>query len=106
MIIYEVNIEVHSAVFDDYRIWLDAHVKELLALPGFVEAEIFECCEPSSTSGIRSLCIQYRLRTQTDLERYLREHAPRLREAALHRFAGKFHATRRVMNLLSAFDST
>lgn len=97
MIVYEVNLDIAADAFAAFREWLQAHVREMLALPGFVSAEILECREPAPASGRRSLCVAYRLARASDLERYLREDAPRLRADGITRFGGKFNATRRVL---------
>lgn len=97
MIVYEVNLDVDAAIHADYRAWLDAHVREILALPGFVSAEILEYRDPAPAAGRRSLCVQYRLTDDAALERYLREDAPRLRADGIARFGGKFSATRRIL---------
>jgi hypothetical protein len=97
VILYEVNIEVHEDVYVDYRAWLGIHVDEMLALPGFVAAEILEQREPAAPEGTRALTIHYRLIDQAALQRYLAEHAPRMRESGVRRFGGAFKATRRVL---------
>eukprot|EP00947_MAST-08B_sp_MAST-8B-sp1_P005181 g5181.t1 len=40
--VYEVNADVDADVADDFKAWLRPHAQELLALDGFVEAEILE----------------------------------------------------------------
>lgn len=97
MIVYEVNLDIAANTFAAYRAWLDAHVHEMLGLPGFESAEIFECAEPAPTVGTRTLCVQYRLADAAALERYLREDAPRMRADGDACFRGKFSATRRVL---------
>ena len=97
MIVYEVDIEVREAAYADYRAWLMVHVEEMLALPGFVAAEIFERREPPATAGTRALTVQYRLVDETALERYLAEHAARMRDEGKRRFGDAFSATRRVL---------
>ena len=101
MIVYEVNLDVDVTVFAEYRQWLDEHVREMLKLPGFVSAEIFERLDPPAAEGQRSLCCIYRLASTEDLDRYLRDDAPRMRAEGMARFAGKFSATRRVLTALS-----
>lgn len=101
MIVYEVNLDIDDAVFEAYRAWLEPHVRELLALPGFLGAECFERREPAPDAGRRSLCVQYRLRDLAALERYLREDAPRLRAGGEARFGGRFSAARRVLERLA-----
>ena len=99
MIAYEVNLEVDTAILPDYRRWLDQHMRTILALPGFVSAELFEVLEPAAGDRRCALCIQYRLRGAEDLDRYLREDAPRLRADGEQRFAGRFSARRRILRV-------
>jgi antibiotic biosynthesis monooxygenase (ABM) superfamily enzyme len=97
VIVYEVNLDVRAEVYPDYRAWLAAHVAEILALPGFVSAEVFEVRDPAPAEGRRLLTICYRLADQAALERYFAEHAPRMREDGKRRFGDAFTATRRVL---------
>jgi hypothetical protein len=96
-VIYEVNLDLDAAIAGDYRHWLEAHVRELLALPGFEAARILEVCEPLPAAGRVGLCVQYTLRDRAALEAYFRDHAPRLRAQGLARFADRFSASRRVL---------
>lgn len=96
-VIYEVNIEVDAAAHDDYRVWLRDHIAEILALPGFTGAKVFEVQEPPPSAGRIGLCVQYALEDGAPLDNYLRDHAPRLRADAAARFGDRFQATRRIM---------
>lgn len=96
-VIYEVNIEVDGAAHDEYRAWLHDHVAEILALPGFTGAKVFEVLDPPASAGRVALCVQYTLKHQAALDDYLRDHAPRLRADGMSRFGGRFQATRRVL---------
>jgi Domain of unknown function (DUF4286) len=97
MIVYEVNLSVREHIYADYRVWLAAHVEEMLALPGFTAAEILEQREPPAPAGMRVVTVHYRLIDEAALGRYLAEHAPRMREAGVRRFGDAFTATRRVL---------
>ena len=97
MIVYEVNLAVREDAYADYRAWLTIHVEEMLALPGFVGAEILEQREPAAAQGTRALTVHYRLVDEAALTHYLAEHAPRMREAGVRRFGDAFTATRRVL---------
>lgn len=99
-VVYEVNIDLDAAIRDDYLAWLDAHVAEIFALPGFTGAQVFEIADPAAAPGRTCLCVQYRLAGQADLDRYLAEHAPRLRAEGMARFGGRFTASRRVLAAL------
>lgn len=100
MIVYEVNLDIAAEAFAAYRAWLDEHVREMLALPGFVSAEILECREPTPAPEHHHLVVTYRLADEKALERYLREDAPRMRADGMVRFGGKFTATRRILQAL------
>jgi Domain of unknown function (DUF4286) len=96
-VIYEVNIEVDAAAHDEYRVWLRDHIAEILALPGFAGAKLFEVQEPPPSAGRVGLCVQYALKDRASLDEYLRDHAPRLRADGVARFGDRFQATRRVL---------
>ncbi|MCF7221583.1 DUF4286 family protein [Marilutibacter chinensis] len=100
-VVYEVNLDVEAGVIDAYLVWLQAHVAEIRALPGFTGAEVFEVVDPVASAGRVALCVQYRLQDATALERYLRDHAPRLRADGETRFGGRFNASRRVLASLA-----
>jgi len=101
MIVYEVNLEVDAAVADAFRAWLSGHVREILALPGFLGAQVLERRDPPPAAGQHALCVQYRLADQASLDHYLRHDAPRLRAEGQARFGGSFSASRRVLGTLT-----
>jgi hypothetical protein len=86
MVVYEVNLEFDVAIAAAYRAWLDGHVRELLALPGFVSAQVHEVVDPLPTAGRLGLCVRYLVSDLGALETYQREHAPRLRTEGLKLF--------------------
>lgn len=103
-VIYEVNLDVDASVEADYRIWLHAHVAEILALPGFLDAHVFDVVDPPPAPGRIAICTHYRLIDHNALQAYLEEHAPRLRADGVARFGGRFTASRRVLQALPTRD--
>ena len=97
LICYEVNLEIDAAIEADYRIWLRAHIEEMLALPGFVSAQWFDVLEPTPAAGRIALCVQYFLRDAQALQAYFDQHAARMREDGVARFGDRFSASRRVL---------
>ena len=85
-LVYEVNLEFDRVIEADYRAWLATHVADILALPGFTRAEIFEVLDPPPTAGRIGLSVRYLMRDRAALDDYMREHAPRLRAEGLERF--------------------
>ena len=101
MVVYEVTLSVQRAVEAPVRAWLDAHVREILALPGFFGARVCEREQPAAAADEFVLCTQYELRDADALDAYLHVHAPRLRADGLARFPGLFRAERRVLQVLA-----
>ena len=100
-LVYEVNLEVEAAIAGDYRDWLRGHMAEILALPGFLGAELCEVLDPAPADGYVGLCVQYRLADEAALAAYVRDHAPRLRAEGETRFGGRVRARRRVLRPLA-----
>lgn len=96
-VVYEVNLDIEAEIRAGYLRWLAGHVDEILALPGFTGAEVFEVVDPAPAPGRAGFCVQYRLRDAAALDTYLRHHAPRLRAEGEARFGGRFRASRRVL---------
>ncbi|WP_297832937.1 DUF4286 family protein [Thermomonas sp.] len=97
-LIYEVNLDVDAAVAAAYRAWLQEHVAQMLALPGFLSAQVYEVVDPPSPSGRIALCCQYRLRDADALQAYFDNHAAIMRADGIARFGDRFSAARRVLH--------
>lgn len=95
-IIYEVNIFIERDIETDYRAWLTRHIAEILALPGFLDAECFDVQQELETDRL-AICVQYRLDSQASLDNYLQQHAARLRADGIEKFGRRFSADRRVL---------
>lgn len=94
---YEVNIDLDAGIEGEYRAWLREHVAEILALPGFIDARVFDVVDPPPAPGRVAVCTQYRLRDALALQDYFDRHAARLRGDGMARFGGRFNATRRTL---------
>ena len=95
-IIYEVNVFVQRNSEADYRAWLLKHIAEILALPGFIDAQCFDVQQNSNVDDV-AVCVHYRLESQTALDNYFERHAARLRADGVAKFGDRFWATRRVL---------
>ncbi|HEY2347205.1 MAG TPA: DUF4286 family protein [Xanthomonadaceae bacterium] len=94
-VIYEVTVHVRREVADAYIAWLRAHVAEIVALPGFEDAELHALFDEAADDA--GWCVRYRLRDRVALDDYLRDHAPRLRADGIARFGDAMRAQRRVL---------
>ncbi len=97
MTIYEVSIEIDAERAADYRAWLANHVRELLALPGFIKAHVFEVEADRPDPARVGLLVHYELENHVALQHYLQQHAPAMRAKADEHFAGRYSASRRVL---------
>lgn len=101
MIVYEVRIAVDAEIADEYRAWLEPHIREILAIDGFDHAELYA---EDDDAGHVVWTVRYHLHSRAALEAYLRDHAPQMRADGERRFGGRFSASRRVSELVRAFD--
>ncbi len=93
--IYEVNLEITGDVAAEFVEWLPHHVAEVLALPGFIDAVIAR--EEMAGADIKAWNVRYRLDNRKALDRYLDQHAERMRADGLQRFGDRMRASRRIM---------
>lgn len=94
-IVYEVNLTVDAELEETYAQWLQKHVEQMLALPGFISATSYRIIEPCDD---HKACwtVHYVLANQSALDNYLQQHAPRMRADGIKHFGNRFTATRRI----------
>ena len=97
MIEYEVTVHVDAAIADEYRGWLHEHVRQMLALPGFVQATVWQVIDPTPPAGQITYCARYQLDDADALSHYLGNYAPSMRAAGENRFGSRFRASRRIL---------
>ena len=105
--IYEVNLEVQQEISRAFEQWLQPHITEMLTFDGFLRADWFERSSDNEerVANAALWTIQYHLDQRSSYQRYIEEHAERMRSDGLQRFAGKFTATRRLYTLKMSFQS-
>lgn len=93
-VIYEVNLVPEPAIEEQFDDWLREHVREMLGLPGFIDATISRV---EHEDGRAARSVQYELQDRKALEQYLSDQAAGMRQAAIDRFGDQFSATRRIL---------
>ncbi|MGB5622417.1 MAG: DUF4286 family protein [Gammaproteobacteria bacterium] len=93
-VVYEVNLVFDPVIEEQFDDWLRGHVREMLGLPGFIDATI---ARVEREDGRASRSIQYELQDRKALEQYLSDQAAGMRQAAVDRFGDQFSATRRIL---------
>ncbi len=94
-VIYEVELEADRAIEKSFDTWLRDHVADVLQFEGFQSADILHT-DSGDPGRIRRL-VQYRLHDRAALERYLRDHAERMRKEGVGRFAEQARSAERVL---------
>lgn len=95
MIIYEVSLSVDKDIYPRYHEWLKKHVKDMLDVPGFMQASILKP-ENEYVTDKEQLTVLYRLDTRESLDVYFKEYAAKVREEGLRLFKDKFSVQRRI----------
>lgn len=97
-VIYEVSLDIDDDVCIEFFDWLTVHVDEMLELPGFLNAKLMKVLD----SGTKEMIVvAYELKSHADLQNYFDIYAANMRGDGVKKFAGKFSATRRVLQQFS-----
>ncbi len=100
---YEVRLEIDEAIAGDVDTWLPEHVAEMLRLPGFTSAQVYDDAPlPVPPDDKVRRTVRYELVNSDALTAYLRDHAPRMRQEGVQRFGDRMSATRRVLQPVDA----
>jgi hypothetical protein len=97
MVIYEVNLRVENAVADDYAAWLKGHIAKMLAFKGFKSVRWLD--NEGEDADACNWVVQYMVEDRASLDDYFANHAEAMRRDGLERFAGRFSATRRILEV-------
>ena len=103
-LVYEVTLDIGADAAPEFDRWLADHVREMLALPGFQDARILSPENPEAPATVRRV-VQYTLAGRAELDRYIAEHAPRMRADGAQRFGEKLKTSRRVLDVDQALDA-
>ncbi len=94
MIVYEVNLSVRNEIAEEYAVWLQTHIRDMLRIDGFERADwLYE--EPRS--GRQQWSVRYQLASWKQLRAYLESQSEAMRAEAHERFGDGFEASRRVL---------
>ncbi len=94
-LIYQVDLFIDAEVAASFDAWLARHVDEMLAISGFISAEILADTE-GPNDGVVKRTVQYRVSSREALDHYLAHDAERMRGEGQRMFGGYFKATRKI----------
>ena len=67
-VVYEVNNDLDAGIEAEYRDWLRHHVAEILALPGFIDARVFDVIDPPPALDLKLPPAQLRRAAEDSFE--------------------------------------
>ena len=102
-VIYEVNLWVRAERADAHAAWLHDHVRQILAVPGFVSAEILDVLDPAPDAGWVARSVRYTLADSAALDAYFAERAPAFRADGVARFGDDVRYERRVLSVAARY---
>jgi hypothetical protein len=102
MICYEVQVEVKIARAEEYLSWLGPHIRDVLATPGFLSAQLLEVTDLPQNSA-RTFKVLYWVDSEESLTDYIERRAPQLRGDAQKRFGSDSTFKRQVSKILEEF---
>ena len=96
---YEVNCFLYPEAVAEFLIFLDAHVKQLLALNCFYSVDVYEPEEDCNCpAGAVTVTVVYKIRTREDLKHYFQNTAPEMKAHTIAKFGSKIvGSTHRIM---------
>ena len=100
MIYYNVTINIHESVHDQWLDWMqNKHIKDVIATGKFSSARMVKVLVEEEMGGL-TYAIQYTTDSKETLQRYYNEDAPRLREEGAKLFGDKMLAFITVLVLV------
>lgn len=96
LVIYEVTLSVDREIIDEFDDWLTTHIEEMLELPGFTGAQVYEADDDEQGRARR--VTHYELPGQAELDEYLAGPAGAMRQSGIDRFGDRMHASRRILS--------
>lgn len=100
MILYNVTINIENDSHEEWLDWMiNTHIPEILETGLFVENKLFKLQGDEDSGGV-TYSVQYFAKNMDDVNVYLENHAPALRNSAEKKFGGKFVAFRSLLELV------
>lgn len=93
--VYEVELKVEAAIWNEYRKWLMEHRRQVMEVARFTGSEQWE------NPQLGSILVRYFAASLEQIESYFSTSAPRFRQEAVDRFGTQFQAQRRVLQFVA-----
>jgi hypothetical protein len=106
-VVYEVNTFIDKEAKEEFLSFLNEHIQQLLALPGFLSGDLLEVDPDDSTPENKvPLCCTYLVESRELLQRYFDNEAHAMRADTMRLFEGRVTATRRIHTVKKRYTKT
>ena len=97
MLIYNITIKVSNSIAGEWLKWQrEEHIPEIMCTGLFDQYKFFRLLEQDDTEG-PTFVFQFHTSDRKNYDRYIHEHADRLREKALKKWGDRFIAFRSLL---------
>jgi Domain of unknown function (DUF4286) len=101
MILYNVTINIHESVHDQWMQWMqEKHINDMLATGKFSSARMVKVLVEEDMGGT-TYSIQFTTDSKETLQKYYDEDAPKLRAESAQLFGDKMLAFRTELEIIS-----
>lgn len=105
MYIYNVTLNIDESIHQEWLDWIKEHIPQVLSTGHFSDAKLSRVLVEEEMGGV-TYSVQYRAKTREDLDNYYKNHADRLRQDGLKRFADKVLAFRTELQIIDEYNVT
>ena len=102
MIIYNVTISIDQGVANEWLNWMKTkHIPDVMGTGHFKECRL--CRVHGEEEGGITYAVTYLCSSEKELDKYQKDHAPKLQAEHTEKFAGKFAAFRTFLSVIEEF---
>lgn len=99
MYIYNVTVSIEPEVHDEWLVWMrEKHIPDVMNTGCFVENKLVKVLNEKNNGHTYSF--QYTFKNMQDIEKYQKEHAPKLQADVKQKYEGKFAAFRTLLEII------
>lgn len=102
-IIYEVNLSINRAAYEEHGAWFLQHIEDMVSLNGFSKAKIYHevNMDPIDDSHMRihNITVRYTIDSYDQLKQYLERNSKIMRSQVVEKFKNNYTTKRRVFVL-------
>ena len=102
MYIYNVTVNIDEQVHQEWLVWIENHIQEVLSTGRFLSAKLTQVLVEEDMGGV-TYSVQYTAKTRKDLDDYYQFDANSLRGDGMKKFADKMLTFRTELKVINEF---